>query len=39
MHSGTFPALIGQPPQLIELIRDIPQTEVWQLDIGKTVQW
>jgi L-ascorbate metabolism protein UlaG (beta-lactamase superfamily) len=39
MHFGTFPALTGEPSQLSELIRDLPQTQVWPLDIGKSVQW
>ncbi len=39
MHFGTFPLLTGTPPQLAELLRDFPQTEVWPLEIGKPVQW
>jgi L-ascorbate metabolism protein UlaG (beta-lactamase superfamily) len=39
MHFGTFPALTGQPSQLSELIRHLPQTQVWPLDIGKPVHW
>jgi len=39
MHFGTFPALTGQPAQVAELIRDLPDTEIWPLKIGKPVQW
>jgi L-ascorbate metabolism protein UlaG (beta-lactamase superfamily) len=39
MHFGTFPALTGTPRQLAELIRDLPATEVWTLEPGKTVEW
>lgn len=39
MHFGTFPALTGSPQALAELLRDFPITEVWPLEIGKTVKW
>jgi len=39
LHFGTFPALTGRPEQLAELLRDHPETEVWTLEPGKTVQW
>ena len=39
MHFGTFPALTGTPEQLRELIKDLPGTEVWALEPGKTVAW
>jgi L-ascorbate metabolism protein UlaG (beta-lactamase superfamily) len=39
IHFGTFPALIGRPEELRELIRDIPETEVWALQPGVPVQW
>jgi hypothetical protein len=39
MHFGTFPALTGTPQQLAELIRDLPATEGWTLEPGKTVEW
>ena len=39
MHFGTFPPLTGTPQQLGELIRDLPATEVWTLEPGKTVEW
>lgn len=39
MHYGTFPPLTGRPEQLAELIRDLPGTEVWTLEPGKTVTW
>ena len=39
MHFGTFPPLTGTPGKLAELIQDLPETEVWPLDIGKTVTW
>jgi L-ascorbate metabolism protein UlaG (beta-lactamase superfamily) len=39
MHFGTFPPLTGRPEQLAELIRDLPQTEVWTLDPGKPINW
>ena len=31
LHFGTFPPLTGRPEQLAELIRDLPDTEVWPL--------
>ena len=36
MHFGTFPPLTGRPEELQKLA---PGTEVWALDIGKTVDW
>lgn len=39
MHFGTFPPLTGRPEQLAELIKDLKDTEVWPLDIGKPVRW
>jgi len=39
MHFGTFPPLSGTPDQLAELIRDLPGTEVWPLEIGKPAAW
>ncbi len=38
MHFGTFPALIGTPQQLRELIAETG-TAVWALEPGKTVEW
>jgi L-ascorbate metabolism protein UlaG (beta-lactamase superfamily) len=39
LHFGTFPPLTGRPEQLAELIRDLPDTEVWTLQPGVPVQW
>jgi hypothetical protein len=39
MHFGTFPPLTGRPEQLADLIHDLPGTEVWALEPGKTVIW
>jgi L-ascorbate metabolism protein UlaG (beta-lactamase superfamily) len=39
MHYGTFPPLTGRPEELAELIREFPNTEVWTLEIGKSVEW
>ena len=39
LHFGTFPPLTGRPEVLAELIRDIPDTEVWALQPGVPVQW
>jgi len=39
MHFGTFPALTGTPQQLAKLIEDLPVTQVWPLEPGKTVEW
>jgi L-ascorbate metabolism protein UlaG (beta-lactamase superfamily) len=39
VHFGTFPPLTGRPDQLAELIRAIPDTEVWALQPGVPVQW
>lgn len=38
-HFGTFPALSGTPEQLAELIRDLPETQVWRLEPGRPVPW
>ena len=39
MHFGTFPPLTGTPEDLAARIGDIPNTKVWPLDPGVTVQW
>jgi L-ascorbate metabolism protein UlaG (beta-lactamase superfamily) len=39
LHFGTFPPLTGRPEQLAELIRDVPDPEVWTLQPGVPVQW
>jgi L-ascorbate metabolism protein UlaG (beta-lactamase superfamily) len=39
LHFGTFPALSGRPEQLSELIRDLPETQVWTLQPGISVKW
>ncbi len=39
MHFGTFPPLTGRPEQLAGLIQDLPDTQVWPLEPGKTVKW
>jgi len=39
LHFGTFPPLTGRPEQLADLIRDVPDTEVWTLQPGVPVQW
>ncbi len=39
MHFGTFPALTGTPDQLISLLGDGAQTEIWPLEIGVPVKW
>jgi L-ascorbate metabolism protein UlaG (beta-lactamase superfamily) len=39
MHYGTFPPLTGRPAHLAALIEDLPGTEVWSLEPGKTVTW
>ena len=39
LHFGTFPPLTGRPEALAELLRDHPETEIWALEPGKTVQW
>jgi L-ascorbate metabolism protein UlaG (beta-lactamase superfamily) len=36
MHFGTFPPLTGRPDELQALV---PETQVWALEIGKTVEW
>jgi len=36
MHFGTFPPLTGTPA---ELQAKVPDTEVWALEPGKTVEW
>ena len=38
MHFGTFPQLTGRPDQLRELVEDL-DTEVWELEPGKPVEW
>jgi L-ascorbate metabolism protein UlaG (beta-lactamase superfamily) len=38
MHFGTFPQLTGRPDQLRELVQDL-DTEVWELEPGKPVEW
>jgi len=40
MHFGTFPALIGTPDALASELKSAgTQTQVWPLEIGKTVKW
>lgn len=39
MHFGTFPLLTGTPDKLKELIKDLPTTAVWPLEIGVPVKW
>lgn len=39
MHFATFPPLVGRPEHLAEHIKDLPNTEVWPVEIGKPVQW
>ncbi|MGH9558078.1 MAG: metal-dependent hydrolase, partial [Bryobacteraceae bacterium] len=39
LHFGTFPPLTGRPEQLADLIRDLPETQVWALTPGEPVQW
>jgi L-ascorbate metabolism protein UlaG (beta-lactamase superfamily) len=39
MHFGTFPPLVGTPEELAGLIKDLPGTEIWTLEPGKTVTW
>jgi L-ascorbate metabolism protein UlaG (beta-lactamase superfamily) len=39
LHFGTFPPLTGRPAQLAELIRDLPDTAIWELKPGVPVQW
>lgn len=39
MHFGTFPPLIGRPDELSALLNDLPETTVWTLEPGKTVNW
>ena len=39
MHFGTFPPLAGRPESLADLIRDLRDTQVWPLDIGKPAAW
>ena len=38
MHFGTFPPLTGRPDELAKLIAGTA-SEVWPLEIGKTVDW
>ncbi|MCC7176006.1 MAG: metal-dependent hydrolase [Bryobacterales bacterium] len=40
MHFGTFPLLTGRPEELAARLRqDLPETEVWPLEIGKPAVW
>ena len=39
IHWGTFPALTGTPAQLVDETKDYPGCEIWQLEIGKPVEW
>jgi L-ascorbate metabolism protein UlaG (beta-lactamase superfamily) len=39
MHFATFPPLTGTPEQLAELIKDLPETQVWPLQPGAPVNW
>ena len=39
MHYGTFPPLTGRPEHLVELLKDLPATEVWTLEPGQPVEW
>lgn len=39
MHFGTFPVLTGTPSALKQELQGYPQTEIWELEIGKPVQW
>ena len=39
MHFGTFPPLVGRPDELSDLIRELPDTKVWPLEPGSSVQW
>ena len=39
MHFDTFPVLTGTPSRLKEELQDFPQTDVWELEIGKPVNW
>jgi L-ascorbate metabolism protein UlaG (beta-lactamase superfamily) len=39
MHFGTFPPLTGTPERLAELLKDMPETQVWALEIGKPAAW
>ena len=39
MHYGTFPPLTGRPEHLVELLKDLPGTEVWTLEPGQPVEW
>jgi L-ascorbate metabolism protein UlaG (beta-lactamase superfamily) len=38
MHFGTFPPLTGRPDALRERIRGL-ETEIWELEPGKSVDW
>jgi L-ascorbate metabolism protein UlaG (beta-lactamase superfamily) len=38
MHFGTFPALTGTPAALREILKG-GDTELWELEPGKTVEW
>jgi L-ascorbate metabolism protein UlaG (beta-lactamase superfamily) len=39
MHFGTFPGLTGRPERLAELLKDLPGTDMWELEPGKPVMW
>jgi len=39
LHFGTFPPLIGRPYQLANLIKDLPGTEVHELEPGVPDEW
>jgi L-ascorbate metabolism protein UlaG (beta-lactamase superfamily) len=38
MHYGTFPVLTGTPEQLIELLKDAPETKVVVMKPGETIE-
>jgi hypothetical protein len=38
MHYGTFPVLAGRPAELASLVES-SGVRVWELEIGKGVQW
>ncbi len=39
MHFATFPPLTGRPQELALRIKDQRDTEVWELEPGKPVEW
>ena len=39
MHFGTFPPLKGTPEKLAELLKDVTETQVWPLEIGRPAVW